>query len=431
MQRRHFLSSAGSVAAALAFPAIARSQTPNSNVRVAVVGASRTLTGGPGHGAELALALASMPQVELAYICEVESDFLAKALAEVAQKGARPKGEPDFRRALEDKNVDAVVLATPDHWHTPGTLLAAAAGKHVYVETPCSHQPDEGEWLAASAARHGRLIQHGTHRRSWPVLQEAITKLKEGAIGHLFSAKALYFNNRLSIGAGKNAAVPRTLDWSLWQGPAPEKPFHDNYVPYNWHWFWHWGTGELGNTGLPLLDLCRWGMGLDVPNRTTSGGAKVRFRDDQETPDAQVTTFDFVGREGIQTITWEARSWAARTLNDPKYDVAFYGEGGSLLISGSAYHVYDLQGKETARGVGAGGHEPHLRNFTDAIRGQGQLHAEIADGAQSALLCHLGNIAWRTSRPVMLDPKTRRPAEDPLVRKLWSREYREGWTPVV
>lgn len=416
MNRRHFLRA---TAAAVALPAIVRADA-GSRVSVAVIGVN-------GRGGELAIGFAGLPNVEVAAICDVDERPLAKAIDAVSRKaGGTPKGERDFRRLLEDKSIDAVVIATPDHWHAPAAILACAAGKHVYVEKPCSHNPQEGEWLVAAARKSQRVVQHGTQRRSWPAIQEAIAKVREGAIGRVLSAKAFYFNDRPTIGHGKAAPVPAGLDWTLWQGPAPEREYHDNFAPYHWHWFWHWGTGELGNNGVHMIDLCRWGLGADHSQRTTSAGRKLRHDDDQETPDTNVVSFD----TGAATITWECRSWAARVPHDPAHDVAFFGENGSLLINGAGYTIHDPAGKEIARGTGPGGNDVHLQNFIDAIRGKEKLNAEIEEGRKSALLCHLGNSAWRTGQTIDFTPQGGI-AGDERAKKLWRREYRPGWEPRV
>jgi predicted dehydrogenase len=221
--------------------------------------------------------------------------------------------------------------------------------------------------------------------------------------------------------------VPDWLDWSLWQGPAPERPFRDNVVHYNWHWFWHWGTAELGNNGVHTIDVCRWGLGVDFPRQVTCAGGRYRCRDDQETPDTTFCTMDF----GDQTITWEARSGWGRTALDPQYDLAFYGDAGILTISGSSYAIYDLKGKQMGKGSSNGGDVTHLQNFLDAIRDGAGLNAEIEEGYKSVLLCHLGNISYRLGRTVRLDPATHGIADDSEAAGRWGREYRPGWEPQV
>jgi predicted dehydrogenase len=397
----------------------------SSRVRVGVMGVSRAPI---GRGSHLAATLATLPGVEVAYVCDVDSRNVGKAVESIAKQQSKPpQGVGDFRKVLDDKSVDAMVIATPDHWHAPAAMLACAAGKHVYVEKPCCHNPREGEMLLAAAEKYGRLVQHGTQRRSWPGVQEAVQKLREGAIGRVMLAKCWYFNNRPTIGHGKPADVPEWLDWNMWQGPAPARPFHDNYVHYNWHWFWQWGTGELGNNGVHFLDVARWGLGVDCTSRVTSAGGKYRYDDDQQTPDTQNISLDF----GDKTITWENRSWAAVTPQDPQYDVAFYGENGSLLIHAGGYSIYDVKGKETSKGTGGAGDAIHLQNFVSAVRGEAKLNAEINEGVRSVLLCHLGNIAYRTGHTLHVDPQARQVIDDPDASKLWGREYQKEWEPKV
>ena len=402
---------------------------PSEKLIVGVVGTSRNAKGGNGRGCELAVSFASLAGAEVAYVCDVDERNLAPAIAAVEKKQNKaPKGVADFRTILDDKALDAIVIATPDHWHTPVALLAMSAGKHVYVEKPCCHNAQEGQWLVAAARKHNRLVQHGTQRRSWPALREGIARMQAGEIGRVILARSWYMADRPTIGHGKPAPVPSWLDYSLWQGPAPERPYRDNLVHYNWHWFWHWGTGELGNNGVHTIDLCRWGLGVDCPIRVSSTGGKYRYDDDQETPDTNVAVFDFGGA----TITWESRSWSPHTPNDPPYDTAFYGEKGTLLIAGASYRMCDLAGKEIAKGSGSGSNDVHTQNFVDAIRGNAKLNAEIEEGVKSALLCHLGNISYRVNRTLHIGTKGSATIfDDKEATALWGREYRKGWEPVV
>lgn len=423
MNRRAFLSTT-----ALAFPALLLAQTPNRRVRVAVVGTA-------GRGTAHAVELAKLADVEVAYICDVDDAHAASAASAVEKRGfKRPVTIRDFRKALEDKEIDAIAGATPNHWHTPSALLAMTAGKHVYVEKPCSHNPREGELLVEAARKHDKRVQHGTQRRSWAGLKEGMDRLRSGELGRVLSARAYYFNSRPTIGNGKPGPMPAGFDWSLWQGPAPEKEFRANYVHYNWHWFWHWGNGELGNNGVHMLDVIRWGLGVDYPDRVVSGGSKVRYpEDDQETPDNNTVTFDFSTQTGPVTVTWENRSWAKKTPADPKHDVAFYAEKGTLFVNGGGYVIQDLSGAEIGKGTGPASDSAHFQNFVDAIRGTAKLNAEIQEGHLSTLLCHLGNIAYRTGGTVKFDPKNQKLPVDasPQAKALWSREYRPGWEPKI
>lgn len=428
VSRRGFLAASTAAAASMAFdrPASARILGANERLRIGVMGTSRSNSGkNPGQGATLAINAAQLPGAEVAAVCDVDDVHLKACAADVAAKQAKPPAmQKDFRKLLDDRDIDALVIATPDHWHAPAAILACAAGKHVYCEKPCCHNPREGELLVEAARKHKRVVQHGTQRRSWPSHIEAIQRLKEGEIGRVLAAKCYYLgSDRPTIGRGKAAPVPERLDWSLWQGPAPEREYKDNLVHYNWHWFWHWGTAELGNNGVHTIDIARWGLGVDAPLRVSSSGLHQRFDDDQETPDTHLAVFTFANNT---QLTWEGRSWGAKRPGDPSYQVGFFGDRGSLLISGGGYTMYDIQDKELAKSTAGGTTAVHLQNWADAIRGAAKPNAEIEEGFKSTMLCHLGNIAFRTGRTI--DPAAPKPKD---VEALWSREYRAGWEPKV
>lgn len=381
-----------------------------------------------GRGSDLARSFARFSDVEIAAICDVDERALAKGRQAAAGAGRPAPGTvKDVRRVLDDPSVDALVIAAPDHWHAPATILACAAGKHVYVEKPASHNAREGELAVAAARKFNRVVQVGTQRRSMPRLIEAMTKIRDGAIGEVRFARGWYNNSRGSIGRGKLIPAPAWLDWGLWQGPAPERPYRDNIVHYHWHWFWHWGTGELGNNGIHALDLCRWGLGVTFPRRVTSGGGRYHFDDDQESPDTQVVTFDF----GDRAISWEGRSCQRHGYEGSQFGAAFYGDRGTLVTDGAAYTLFDAEDKPAPKVSGSGDDEPHLRNFLDCIRNGRRPNADIEEGHQSTTLCHLGNIAWRVGRTINCDLKTGRILGDRPAARLWSREYRRGWEPKV
>jgi predicted dehydrogenase len=423
--RRHFLEQStrlatGALAAgsAASFKAIAGA---NDRVLLGIMGTN-------SRGADLARGFLSVEGFEIAYICDVDDRAIRKGLAPAADKQSRqPKAVKDFRRILEDRDVDALVIAAPDHWHAPATILACAAGKHVYVEKPASHNPRDGELAVAAARKYNRVVQVGTQRRSMPGVVEAIQKVRSGAIGRVLFSRSWYNSTRGSIGRGKAAPVPEWLDWDLWQGPAPERPYRDNIVHYNWHWFWHWGTGELGNNGIHGLDLCRWGLGVDYPRRITAGGGRYHFSDDQETPDTHIVSFDF----GDKAIAWEGRSCQRHGTEDSMFGSSFHGDNGTLVTDGTGYKLYDAADKLVEKVSGSGGDSHHLLNFLECIRTGKRPNADIEEGHKSTLLCHLGNIAYRTGHTINLDPSTPRIVGDEAASRLWTRDYRRGWEPKV
>ena len=430
MTRRKFLKQSSVLTAGLAAWDSARplraGPRPRDKVRVAVIGCNN-------RGKNHINAYLALPQLaEIVCICDVDSRAMERGISAVAKKQSRkPKGVNDLRRVLEDPDIDAISIATPDHWHTPATVMACAAGKHVYVEKPGSHNGHESEVIVAAARKYKRVVQMGNQRRSWPWVQEAIQALHGGELGQVYFARGWYTNHRPTIGRGAPAPVPEWLDYALWQGPAPEFPYQANILHYNWHWFWRWGTGELGNNGVHALDLARWGLQVDAARRITCGGGRYHFQDDWETPDTSVAHFDFGGKG----ITWEGQSCDPRGFEDTSFGVDFYGEKGSMTLTTSA-RIYDLKDKLVREIPGKmdGSYSLdslHFSNFIDAIREGKPLHSEIEDGQKSTLLCHLGNIAWRTGHTVNFDPATHKIQNDPAATALWKRTYREGWEPQV
>ncbi len=394
---------------------------PNEKVLVGIIGCNN-------RGMDHIAGYLANPTAEIAYVCDVDKRVVEKGVAAVARKQERkPQGVTDLRRMLEDPHLDAVSIATPDHWHAPAAILACQAGKHVYVEKPGSHNLHESELLVAAARKHKRVVQMGNQRRSWPWVIEAIEALHNGELGAVRFARGWYTNHRGSIGHGKTVPVPDWLDWSQWQGPAPEEPYRDNILHYNWHWFWNWGTGELGNNGVHSLDLARWGLGAEVPKRVTCGGNRYHYQDDWQTPDTAIATFDF----GDKFIAWEGQSCDPRGFEGAGFGVNFYGEKGSLVIAGNSYRIYDLSEKLVQEVKGRSDDVLHFANFLDGIRQGKALNAEIEEGQKATLLCHLGNIAWRTGHTVNFDPKTRKLIGDKEAVALAKRKYRHGWEPRV
>ena len=249
--------------------------------------------------------------------------------------------------------------------------------------------------------------------------------MREGVLGRAYFAQSWYTNNRPSIGIGTVCDPPKTLDYTLWQGPAPALPYHSNYLHYNWHWFWNWGNGELGNNGIHMIDLCRWGLAVDYPTRVVSSGGRYRYNDDQQTPDTHTVAFEFPGNK---SLTWEGLS-CNQFPDGQKADVIFYGDKGSLRIVGSGYSIHDPKGKEIEKNSGEGGDLTHITNFLDAIRGTQKLHSEIGEGHKSTLLCHLGNISHRVGHTLHCNADDGAIRGDATAAAFWKRTYTQGWEP--
>jgi predicted dehydrogenase len=376
----------------------------------------------------------------VAFICDVEDKALAKGLQAVATAGARePKGVKDFRRVLDLTSLDALVIAAPDHWHAPAAILACQAGKHVYLEKPAFHNPREGELLVEVARKTGRVVQVGAQRRSWPKIIEAMSRLREGVIGRAYFARGWYANNRGPIGRGQVVDVPPNLDFDLWQGPAPRRPYKDNLVHYNWHWFWHWGTAETCNNGTHEIDVMRWGLGVDYPIRVTSTGGRYHYDDDWEMPDTQVCGYEFEGR---RSFYWEGHSCSGGNVEGEGRGVAFYGELGSMKVVGHGYAIYDknsalveevkeevTESPVDTSGPGETLDAYHVANFLECIRSGKTPTADPLTHHPSTLLPLLGNIAHRVGRDLRIDPKNGHILGDEEARALWAREYQPGWEP--
>ncbi len=391
----------------------------NDRMVVGIIGLERGRAHISGH--------LGVKNVEIGYVCDVDATRLAngKKIVEGKQTGAAVKDVADFRRLLEDKSVDAISVAAPNYWQSMMTIMGCQAGKHVYVEKPGSHNPAEAEAMVAAATKYGRQVQMGNQRRSYPTIIEGIQRLHAGAIGRVLYSRTWYKAARPTIGRGKAVAVPANLDYALWQGPCPDRPYQDNLIHYNWHWVWAYGGGELANNGIHYLDISRWGLGVEYPKRVAFLGGRYHYSDDQETPDTGSVVYDFGG---------SGASWDYSSCNPRKAEqtpaIAFYGDKGSMLLTGgNDYAIHDLDGKEVEKKAdGRGSDIPHFQNFADAIRAGKPLNSPISEGQKSTMLCHLGNIAYRTGHTLDIDPKTGRILNDAAAMKLWGRQYRSGWS---
>lgn len=383
---------------------------------------------------------AQLPNSEVAYICDVDSSVVAKAVKSASTSQKTSKVITDFRRALDDKTVDVISIATPDHWHAPMTLMAMQAGKHVYVEKPSGHNPHEDELLIEAAKKYNVRVQLGAQRRSGPHFFEALQMVKEGAIGKPYLARTWYANTRVGIGKGKAATVPSHIDYALWQGPAPKTPYRDNIIHYNWHWFTNWGTGEICNNGTHEIDVARWFLGVDYPKSVVSNGGRFHFDDDWQFPDTQEATWEF---EGGKMIIWHGQSCNGTKMYGRSRGTAILGTAGSLIIDQDGYQFLDLKDKvvkesavaQKSDALNTTGDDAltalHMQNFLDAIRTGAKLNLPIDDGAKTGMLCHLGTIAQQTGRKLKIDPATGKILGDADAAKRWSRTYEPGWTPKV
>ncbi|MBN2639405.1 MAG: Gfo/Idh/MocA family oxidoreductase [Bacteroidales bacterium] len=439
--RRNFIKNTVLGASAIAFGGVLEGFSAKSyrNILGANEKLRASIMGVNSRGFALAQNFAFQKNCDLIHVCDVDSRAMERCITEVDKiQGIKPSAYPDFRKSLENKDIDIMVVAAPDHWHAPAALLAMQAGKHVYLEKPASHNPHEGEILVEAAAHYKKSIQMGNQRRSWPNIVKSMNELNEGIIGRPYYGKGWYSNNRTSIGTGKVVEVPEWLNWDLWQGPAPRMAFKDNIVHYNWHWRWHWGTGEALNNGTHMIDLLRWGLNVDYPVKVGSNGGRYRYNDDWETPDTQVINLDF--KEGV-SMSWEGRSCNGKYTEGSSVGVVIYGESGSMFIyGGNDYTVYDLDNNivkevkdfETIDPRDAANPASHLdglhiQNFFRNILEGEELNAGITSGHISTLLVQLGNISQRVGHSLEIDPQNGHILNDSKAMDLWAREYEKGW----
>ena len=436
--RREFLDTLAVSAVGLAIGSNAKSygQILGSNERInfAVIGLN-----GRAY-AHLSALKANKDAARIAHVCDVDSNTLKKFADNVQKEmGYAPATDKDFRNILQQKDVDAITIATPDHWHTPMAIAGLQAGKHVYVEKPCSHNPAEGALLVQAQQKYQKLVQMGTQQRSSPHTIEIVEKIHSGLIGRAYFAKAWYSNVRKSIGIGKEAPVPAQLDWDLWQGPAPRVAYKDNVQPYNWHWFKTWGTGETLNNGTHEVDVCRWALGVDFPHRITSTGGRYQFKDDWQFYDTLMTSFDYDDK----MISWEGKCCNGMKYYNRDRGSTIVGTTGTVLVDRDGYEIYDLKGNKTSEfktGKATSSSDltgrdsmtdAHFANFIAGIRKGEKLNAPVSVGNVAVTMLQLSNIAWEVNRELQLDTKDGQIQKDPQAMKLWGRDYEQGWAPHI
>jgi len=404
--------------------------SPNDTVRIACVGVR-------GQGRAHISHYAKMDNVEIAAICDIDESVLNARLADVEKLGKkRPAGYADLRKLLEDKSIDAISIATPNHNHTLQVVWACQAGKDVYVEKPCSHDMFEAKQIIAAAQKYNRLVQHGTNCRSG-IAREAVQKLREGVIGDVYMARGLCFKWRDTIGRKPVEPVPAGVHYDLWLGPAPEHAFTRNRFHYNWHWFWDYGNGDLGNQGIHQVDVARWGLGVKYPTKVSAMGGHFMFDDDQETPNTLAATFEFDDAGKKKFMVFEVRHWIANheaginetgagkevnTVGD-----IFYGSKGYMAVTDEDHATYyTFLGKEHQPGPSGHDQGNNWANFIDALRTRkhSDLNAPIEEGAISTTLVHLANISYRLGRTLRFDADSYSCIGDEEANAMFRRNYR-------
>jgi predicted dehydrogenase len=413
LNRRRFLTASSAAVASLsALTAAGAASKPNDKVVLAVMGVR-------GRGRDHLRGFAALENVEIAYVCDPDANVVPRALEELAKRQKKvPRVEKDVRKILEDKDVTALTIAAPDHWHAPATIWACQAGKDVYVEKPISHNLREGRLMVEAARKYDRVVQVGTQRRSGAHFAAAAEFVRQGKLGKVPFARTWIAGHRKTIGHKADAPVPAGVDYDLWLGPAPKRPFNPNRFHYNWHWNWDYGTGELGNNGIHALDVARWVLGLDAPLRISAGGGLYFYDDDQKTPDTMVVAFDFPKT----CLVWEHRIWSKTGIEGGEsWGVTLYGEKGTLVFNNKGWHVVDgIKASEKAVEI----ERPHLSNFIDCVKSRKRPNADIEEGHKSTRLCHLGNIAYRVGRALRFDAKTETLNGDTEANGLLKRTYR-------
>lgn len=439
MNRRHFLIGSAGALGTLGAAKMSFAGSPNDTIRVACVGLRSRGKAHLGGYPKLA-------NVQIAAICDVDDEVLAGAAKELETKGL-PAAKPykDLRKLLEDKSIDVVSIATPNHHHTLQTVWSVQAGKDVYVEKPCSHNMFEAKQVVAAARKYNRIVQQGSQARSSEALQEAVKFMRDGGLGDIYMARGLCFKWRDTIGHTPDSDVPPGVDYDLWIGPAPKKPFSKNRFHYNWHWQWDYGNGDLGNQGIHEVDIARWGLGVKYPTKITALGGHFMFDDDQETPNTLNVAYEFDEGGKKKMMVFEVRHWISNNeaeisdFDGPAAGLStgprktgrntigniFYGSKGYLAIDGyQKYKTWMGPAAEPGPSGNKGG--DHFANFIDAVRSRKResLNAEIEEGAMSTTFVHLANISYRLGRSIKFDAASYSCPGDDEATRMFTRNYR-------
>ena len=429
MHRRTFLQSTAAVGLLMSARASGH-VSPNDRIAVGVMGVR-------GRGGSLLNIFASIPEVDIAYVIDVDQQTLDSHVDRLVKNGRhRPRAVVDYRHAMDDDRVDALVVGTPDHWHALPTIHACQAGKDVYVEKPDGHGILEGRTMVAAARKYGRVVQLGTQGRSGRSQRACIDYVASGRLGKVRFAKAWESARQQNIGFPPDSSPPPGVDYDRWLGPAPKRPFNPRRFHGSWRWFFDYGTGDLGNDGVHLLDMARWGLEAAVaaegestlpavPSHVSAHGGKYYFDDAQEWPDTMMVTYDFSG----YLLTYELRIWTPYRMHGEAEGAAIYGDQGYVTVGHGGFRAFDDKGNEVAAETSEHDDLGHVRNFLDCMRSRQRPVADLETvGHPSSLLCHLGNAAWRAGRTLRFDAETCTFTGDDEANQLLTRpEYRAPW----
>ena len=436
IDRRQFLQNSAALAASLSAFEVAATRAraeepaaqpakdskkvgPNDQIRVAVIGVK-------GRGMEHVASYLKLKDARITTICDVDKRVIGPATRAInLVYGSEPKYVQDLRKVMDDPEIDAVSIATPNHWHSLAAIWACQAGKDVYVEKPVSHNIFEGRKAVEAARKYNKIVQTGTQCRSQKGIQDAMAFLHSGKLGQIYMAKGLCYKPRGSIGHKPDGPVPEGLDYDLWTGPAELKPFNPNKLHYNWHWVWNTGNGDLGNQGIHQMDLARWGLGkMEFPKTVMSAGGRFGYKDDGETPNTLTTDFEF----DDALLQFEVRGLPTNDELGVKIGDIFYGTEGVLAITSyTDWQAY--LGPKLEKGPGGKGGGDHFANFLQAVRSRDakSLNADIEEGHLSSAYCHLGNIAYKLGRKLHINPSTESFVDDAQADAMLTRKYRQGF----
>ncbi len=421
MQRRTFVkTAAGALAASPAFAAGARVLGANDTIRVAVLGVN-------GRGQSHYNGLQPLKNVEVTHFVDPDLEVGRQRAGEFEEKhGHRPEVVQDLRRVLENKDIDVITIATPNHWHTLAAIWACQAGKDVYIEKPATHTYNEGLSLVAAAKKYERIVQHGVQLRSSEAVQEAVQKMRDGLIGDVYMARATIFKWRPKMENFPDETPPSTLDYDLWVGPGKFRPYSKRHVHYNWHWTWDYGNGEIGNQGIHETDMLQWGLDVGLPTKLTSMGGKYLWNDHRETPELLTTLMEFDGGKKYGEVA--VRFWSSNHETDDANGNLFYGSEGYLAISGYTKYAFYF-GRKNEPGPTGSAPTMHFENFIDAVRSRkaSDQNGTVEQAHSAAGMAHLGNITYRVGQVLEFDPATNRFTNNAEANKMLGKKYPKGF----